>query len=116
MIPILWILGGAVLAAGVVGLVATFWNDILDFLRRAVQKVKAVVQGVLHGSKIFLKKMREAVQEISRHYSKVGNRWQETIVTRTVSESEIPEEILQKARLNQEYDITDELEMQLEVG
>ena len=58
--------------------------------------------------------MHEGVKEISRHYSKVGQQWEETTVTRVVSESEVPSEILERARANEELDITDELEMQLE--
>ena len=108
------ILGAAAIIG--IGLIATFWNDILDFLKKAARKVKEVVKGFLYGSKVFLKKMREGVKEITKHYSKVNDRWEETIVSRTVPASEIPEEILQKARMNEEYDITDELEMQLEVG
>ena len=53
------------------------------------------------------------VKEISRHYSRVDQHWEETTITRIVSESEVPPEILERARANEELDITDELEMQL---
>lgn len=42
-----------------------------------------------------------------------GTQWQETTVTRTVSESEVPEEIRRKAEMMEEADITKELEQQL---
>lgn len=63
---------------------------------------------------MFIEKMSDGVKEISRHYSKVADHWEETIVTTRVSESEVPPEILKRAQQYEEMDITDELEMQLE--
>lgn len=107
------IIFGAVLAAGVVGIVATFWNNIIDFLKKAVEKVKQIVVGIVYGCKVFVKKLSEGVREISRHYSKVDGYWQETTVTKTISEREVPPEILERANAQTELDITDELELQL---
>jgi len=104
---------GAVLTAGVIGIVATFWNDIIAFLKNAVEKVKQVVAGVVYGCKVFVKKLSEGVREISRHYSKVDGYWQETTVTKTISEREVPPEILERAKNQEELDITNELELQL---
>lgn len=106
------LLWGAAIIAGV-GIVAAFWNDLVTFLKKAVQKVQQVVAGIVYGARVFIQKMREGIKEISRHYSKVEGHWQETTVTRTVSESEVPKEILQRANHSNELDITDELEMQL---
>lgn len=102
------------LGAAVVGIVAAFWKDLVNFLRKAVQKVQQVISGIVYGCRVFVKKIHEGVKEISRHYSKVDQHWEETTVTRVVSESEVPSEILERARANEELDITDELEMQLE--
>lgn len=110
MIPIL-LLAGAVIAG--TGIIAAFWNDIVKFLNKAIEKVKQLVEGTVYGAKVFLQKLSDGIKEISRHYSKVGTVWQETTITRTVSESEVPEEIRNRAKYNQELDITDELEMQL---
>ena len=104
---------GAVITAGAVGIVAAFWNDIVNFLQAAVRKVQAMIDGVLYGCKVFLRKMGEAIKEIARHYSKVDGHWVETTTTRTVPASEVPPDILKKAGESQEYDITDELEMEL---
>ncbi len=60
-----------------------------------------------------MQKVKEGAKEISRHYSKVDQHWEETTVTRVVSESEVPREILERADAYRELDITDELEMQL---
>ena len=64
------LLWGAAFIAGV-GIVAAFWNDLVNFLKKAVQKVRQIVEGIVYGCKVFVKKMREGVKEISRHYSKV---------------------------------------------
>jgi len=106
------LLWGAAIIAGV-GIVATFWNELVSFLKKAVQKVREMVAGVLYGFKVFVKKLREGVKEISRHYSKVDQHWEETTVTKTIPESEVPPEILERAQANVELDITDELEMEL---
>lgn len=107
------LLWGAAIIAGA-GILAAFWNDLVDFLKKALKKVEQVVAGFVYGSKVFIQKLREGVKEISRHYSKVEGHWQETTVTRTISESEVPKEILQRAKYSNELDITDELQMQLE--
>ena len=104
---------GAAIIAGV-GIVAAFWNDMIDWLKRAIAKVESVVAGILYGSRVFVIKISEGVQEISRHYSKVEDHWQETTVTKTVSASEVPQEILDRANLYQELDITEDLELQLQ--
>lgn len=107
------LLWGAAIIAGV-GIVAAFWNDLVNFLKKAVQKVRQLVEGIVYGCKVFVKKLWEGVKEISRHYSKVDQHWEETTITKVISESEVPPEILERARANEELDITDELEMQLE--
>ena len=90
------LLWGAGILAGV-GIVAAFWNDIVKFLKKAVEKVRQLVEGVVYGCKVFVKKMREGMKEISRHYSKVDQHWEETTVTKVISESEVPPEILERA-------------------
>ena len=106
------LLGAAIIAG--VGIVAAFWNDLVKFLKKAIQKVRQLVEGIVYGCKVFVRKIREGIKEISRHYSKVDQHWEETTVTKTISESEVPPEILERARASEELDITDELEMQLE--
>lgn len=107
------LLWGAAIIAGV-GIIAAFWNDLVDFLKKAVKKVQQIVEGIIYGCKVFVKKVREGVKEISRHYSKVDQHWEETTITKVISESEVPPEILKRANASMELDITDELEMQLE--
>lgn len=109
------IIFSAVLAAGIVGIAATFWNDIISFLKKGIEKVRQVVKGVVYGCRVFIKKISEGVSEISRHYSKVDEHWQETTITRTVPESEVPPEILKRAEMQKkEVDITDEMELSVQ--
>ncbi len=107
------LLWGAAIVAGV-GIVAAFWNDLVSFLKKAIQKVQQIIAGIVYGCKVFVKKVREGVKEISRHYSKVDQHWEETTITKVISESEVPPEILERANTSVELDITDELELQLE--
>lgn len=113
MIPIALILGATLVG---VGILAAFWNDIVGFLKKAINKVQQIVSGIVYGSKVLLKKMQEGIKEISRHYSKVDQHWEETTITRTVPESEVPPEFVARAKANEEVDITDELEMQLQTA
>lgn len=106
------LLFGATVLLGA-GLIATFWNNITEWLKKAVQKVKEIVNAVVVGAKIFIKKIGEGFKEISKHYSKKGIKWQETIVTKEISASEVPDEIKQKAGLV-ETDITSDYELALQ--
>ena len=111
MIGTMLLLGAAI--AGV-GLIAAFWNEIVDWLKRIHEKVKTMVQGAIAGFRIFFSKMQDAGKEISKNYAKVGTKWQETIVERTVEINEIPEEYLNRMTMTgTEYEFTEELERQL---
>lgn len=108
------LLTGAALIVGA-GLLASYWNNLVDWLNRAIAKVVEVVRASVYGAKVLIRKISEGLKEISKHYSKDElGRWQETIVTKTIPASEVPEEIRKKAESCYEYDITDELELQLQ--
>ena len=108
------ILLGAAAIVGT-GIIVSYWNNILDWVKRAINKVREVIKHVVYGTKVFIKKMNEAIKEISKHYSQDElGRWKETIVSREIPASEVPPEIRAKAmQMNQEVDITNELELQL---
>ncbi len=108
------LIGAAVIAGA--GLIAAFWSDIRDWMVRALNKVQELVQGVVAGAKILLQKVSEGFKEISRNYSKVGEYWKETTVTRTVPASEVPPEIRAKVVGYEVTDLTDEMEAQLEMA
>lgn len=98
-----------------VGIAAVFWDDLRDFLTKAAIKARRIADGAIYGCRVFLKKLQEGVQEISRHYYKIGQQWSETEYTRQVPASEVPPELLARASPNMELDITEEMEMQLNV-
>lgn len=102
----------AVIATGI-GLLATFWNDMVSWLKRAVAKVKEIVGIASYGFTVFVRKIREGLKEISKHYSKKQNKWQETIVTKEIDESEVPDEIRAKASMSYDTEITDMLQNEL---
>lgn len=98
---------------------ALFWEEIRDFLKKTIDLVKKTVSGILYGTKVFVKKIGQAVKEIYDHYSKSGEKWIKTTYTREVPASEVPNDILEKAgqaaRRNEVADITDRVEMELKM-
>lgn len=97
------------------GLLASYWNNLLSWLKRGIAKVREIIEHTIYGTKVLIRKISEGIKEISKHYSQdqIG-RWKETVVSRTISENEVPKEIREKARImNQDVDITNELELQL---
>lgn len=109
------ILGSMALLGG--GLLARYMNNLLDWLKRAITKVNEMVHMMVYGTKVFIKRVREGIEEISKHYSQDNTkRWHETVVTRTVDENEVPKEFLNLARHNAETDITDRVERQLQLA
>ena len=103
----------ALIVGCVIGILGAFWDD-LAFLKKAIEKVKQLIRGVVQGAKIFLRKIREGIQEISRNYTYENGRWEETTVTRTVPESEVPADIRARVGYSADLDITDEMQLKLE--
>jgi hypothetical protein len=95
---------------------ASFWKELVEWMRRVVEKVREVTAKAVAGVKIFVRKVSEAIKEIAKNYSQdEQGRWHETIVTRQISESDVPKDILEKVkRTRDEVDVTKELELQLE--
>lgn len=111
MLGTMLLLGAVILGGGVI---ATFWNEIIGWLKRILEKVKTIVKGTVEGFRIFFSKMQGVGKEISKNYAKVGAKWQETIVERTVEVTDIPPEYLKKMlNESEEYEFTEELEQQL---
>ena len=101
------ILAAVAITGAVVGTIAYFWDSIREWLQDVVQKVKNIIEGIVYGCRVFAKKIREGILEISKHYSKKGTKWQEYAVMREIDESEVPEEILAKVGRT-EVDLTDD--------
>lgn len=65
------ITGAAIIAGGT--LIVAYWNNIIDWLKRAITKVKDLIKGVVYGTKVFIQKTKEGIKEISKHYSQDEN-------------------------------------------
>ncbi|MCI3923534.1 hypothetical protein MO973_25230 [Paenibacillus sp. TRM 82003] len=107
----------AAFAAATVGILAAFWEDIKNWLRTLVKTVMKAVQAAIMGVKVFIKKAREGFEEIAKSYQ-LDNKgqWHQTTVTKQVPPDQVPPEIRAKAKqINQEVDISDELEQELKL-
>ncbi len=94
-------------------LLVKFWNEMTSWLKRAINTVKEICGMISYGVSVFVRKVGEGLKEISKHYIKKNNQWEEKIVSRTISENEVPNEIREKASYSYEVDVTEELENQL---
>lgn len=112
MIATALILGAAIFVG--TSLLTRYWNKVVDVMKRAINKIKNLVAGILVGSTIFIRKQGEKFQNRTKHYSKTNlGKWEETIVSYEQMANEVPEEYQNYALLNDEYDLTLELELQL---
>lgn len=112
MIAIALILGATLIVGGT--LVAKYWNKVLDFMKKVIDKLKKKVHGVLMGSAVFIKKIGNKYQNRTKHYSKDElGKWKETIVTYEQNEDEVPEKYRNYATMEDEFDLSPELEMEL---
>lgn len=111
MIGIALILG-AVIVGGT--LIAKYWNKVVGFMKTVITKLKTKVQGILMGSAVFLKKIGDRFQNRTKHYSKnEAGKWKETIVTYEQNKEEIPEQYRNYITMDEEFDLSPELELQL---
>ncbi len=107
----------ALSALFIAGLV-TFWQDILQWIKKAANKIKEVLGISVQGTRTFIKKCAEGFKNVSKYYSenKLTGEWEENVFTKSVSESEIPPEILNKVKtsvIEQEISTTEELQLVL---
>ena len=111
------IAASVILGAVIIGatLVATYWNKIVDFMKRVLNKLKQVVKGTIMGSAVFLKKLGDKFQNRTKHYSQnEQGKWKETVVSYEQDADEIPEEYREYAGFENEVDLTSELQLEIE--
>ena len=107
----------AALVAGVV--IAAFWKNICEWIKKAVDKIKEVLKVAVEGVRTFVVKTREGLQNKSKYYNKnkLTKEWEETVYTKKVAESEVPAEILAKIRVaNVDIDIETSNELKLAIS
>lgn len=106
---------GAGLIAGTT-LLVKYWNKVIGFLKKVIGKLQAKLKvgQKLMGAAVYIRKVGDKIQNRTKHYSKdeVG-KWKETIVTYEQEVDEIPEEYRRYATEDEDYDLTPELELQL---
>lgn len=112
MIVTALILGATFLVGA--GLLAKYWNKVIDVLKAVITKLKAKLKGIIMGSTVFIKKIGDKFQNRTKSYTEdeVG-KWKETIVTYEQTENEVPEKYRNYATMDDEFDLSPELEMQL---
>jgi hypothetical protein len=113
MIAIAMIL--ALSGAFIAGLLV-FWKTLVNWIKKAVDKIKAVLDIAVHGTRTFLVKTREGLQNKAKYYNenKLSGEWEETVYTKSVSESDVPADILAKVRVTSidvEVSTTEELKL-----
>lgn len=123
MLPILWIAGGLLVGAAVVGI---FWNEIKSFITKTWDKIKTIiVPAAIAGFKTYLQTgsiarfLYSAGQvAIQKFYSRLENgKWKETIIAKEISFEDLPSDIQKKLSVSNgvEVDISDEVKTELKL-
>ncbi len=114
MIATSLILGAALLIGA--GLVIKFWNNIISYLKKVIEKITMAIKAAVLWTRVCLRKTSDGIIQITRSYSEntETKKWKETVVRRVIDENEIPKEIRSRLTMDEEFDITDELELKLQ--
>lgn len=105
----------ALSAALITGLLV-FWQKIVAWIKKAVNKIKEVLGLTPDGTRTFLSRAVDGFKNKSKYYYKntVTREWEEVVYTKAVDESEVPADILAKARglaVGAEVSTTEELKL-----
>ena len=117
MINVQYILG---LMAGFIKKLIAFWRNIIEWIKKAVDKIKEILGIMVQGTRTFVLRTREGIKNRSKYYheNKINGELEEHVYTRNVDESEIPADILAKVRnspINEEISTTEELKLAINV-
>lgn len=111
MIAVALILGAIIVGASVV---SRYWDKIVDFMKKAIYRVQAKIDRVVQGCRVAIRRLGDRFQTLTKYYSKnEQGRWRETVVAKEMDKSEVPEKYRDFAALEDEFDLTPELELQL---
>jgi len=102
-------------AAFIAGL-ALFWQNILEWIKKAVNKIKSVMGLEPEGTRTFITRTIEGFQNKSKYYyvNKLTHEYEEVVYTKKVNESDVPPNILAKVRkqaMDMEIPTTEELRL-----
>ena len=81
------------IAAGIGALfVAAFWDEIVDWLKDLVSKIKNLFRGIGHAAKLFAQKAARGILKIiHKLFFKQDNKWYQETTRTEIDESEVPE-------------------------
>ncbi len=104
----------ALIAIGVGSLlVVAFWDELVNWFKDFIPKVKNVLKGLHNRAKIFAKRVKDTIiRIIHRLFYKKDDKWFEQVTTREVDESEVPEWARAGTR---EKDITDKMKEEIKI-
>ena len=111
----LCIIAKSLLRKGVViikGLLGEVFKRAQDMMNNVIDRLEQKIEGEIEGASHFFRQVGDLFQEGTKNYfldTELGE-WHETVVTRTVESSAIPEAYL--TQLNDENEYNDTLELQ----
>ncbi len=93
-----------------------FWQTIIGWIKKVVNKIKEVLGLTPDGTRTFITRTADGLKNKSKYYykSKVTSEWEEIVYTKAVDESEVPPEILAKVykqTVDVEVSTTEELKL-----
>lgn len=99
----------------IIGL-AVFWKDIVEWIKKVVNKIQEMLGIVVQGTRTFIIRTREGLKNRVKFYNqnKLTGEWEETVHTKNVDESKVPADILAKVRkqsVDVEVPTTEELRL-----
>lgn len=105
----------ALSAALITGLLV-YWRKIVNWIKKAVNKIKEVLGLEPDGTRTFITKAVDGFKNRSKYYykNKVTREWEEVVYTKVVDENDIPRDILAKVNrqaLGTEVSTTEELKL-----
>ena len=99
------------------GLTAFFWADIKQFLKDTLEEIRKQSIRFLQGCRVCLQKIKRGfvtmVKVIASYYTKQDHMWERISFHEELEESQVPPELLERIEQDEEYDITEELQLQL---
>ncbi len=96
-----------------------FWRTIVEWIKKASSRIQEVLGVAVEGTKTFIVMTQDGLKNKSIYYNrnKITKEWEETVYTKKVNESEVPEEIKAKVKaqpIGTEVSTTEELRLELE--
>lgn len=96
-----------------------FWAAVRSFVMSAVEKIKQVLMGAaVDALSLFVRKTSEGIKELSYNYIKDGGRYLEKIVSKSINEADLPDDIQSRVSKNygKEVDITNDFARELQLS